>query len=348
MNKGLLLFFLFGFSLIGFGQQPYPQLNEIVTDNAHIFSDQELQGLRTKLIHFETETTNQVVVLTISTLGNETIEEYANSTFNKNGLGQKGKDNGILILFAKADREVRIEVGYGLEPYITDAVASGIIRNTMIPKFKEGNYFEGLDLATDQLIEFLNNPEALEEFKKDLEAENDIGWGVRIFMAIFFSIFIGAGGFIFYRTYSGIVEAFRGMLIGKLGVIRGLFMITFSMIPVVFSMVFILMPILFAMEIFNFGFRFEDLNTIIDDTSWVSLVLIGFFVLTLLLAVAKILIKGKEGFQLSLFKSDSKYIRKTFSSSGSHSFGSSSSGSSSSSFSGGGGSSGGGGASGSW
>ena len=115
----------------------------------------------------------------------------------KYGLGQKEKDNGILILFSKNDREVRIEVGYGLEPYITDAVASGIIRNTMIPEFKEENYFKGLDLATDQIITFLNNPEALEEFKNELESENDIGWGVGIFIGLFFLIFIGAGGFVF-------------------------------------------------------------------------------------------------------------------------------------------------------
>ncbi len=331
-----------------FGQQDYLELREIVTDSAHIFSTQELEGLKSKLTQFETETTNQLVILTIDALENETIEEYANGTFNQNGLGQKEKDNGILILFAKNDREVRIEVGYGLEPYITDAVASGIIRNTMIPEFKEENYFKGLDLATDQIIEFLNNPEALEEFKNELESENDIGWGVGIFIGLFFLIFIGAGGFVFFRTYSGMVEAFRGMLIGKLGILQGLFMVIFQMIPILFSMVFILMPLFFAMEIFGFNINFEDYLYLLDDFSWIYWVIGSFFGFTVVLAVVKILIKGKEGFKLSLLKSDSKYMSKTFSSGGSHSFGSSSSGGSSSSFSGGGGSSGGGGASGSW
>ncbi|MGW9684190.1 TPM domain-containing protein [Flagellimonas sp. 2504JD1-5] len=348
MKKILLFIFLLIGSSIVFGQQRYLELQEIVNDSARIFSTQELEGLKTKLTQFETETTNQVVILTINTLGNETIEEYANGTFNQNRLGQKEKDNGILILFSKIDREVRIEVGYGLEPYITDAVASGIIRNSMIPRFKEENYFDGLNLATDQLIEFLNNPDALEEFKNELESENDIGWGIGIFICLFLLMFVGAGGFVFYRTYSGVVEAFRGMLIGKLGVLQGAFMVLFQMIPILFSMVFILMPLFFAIEIFGLGINLEEYTYLLDDFSWGYYLLAGFFGFTLLLTAIKILVKGKEEFQLSLFKSDSTYIRKTFSSSGSHSFGSSSSGGSSSSFSGGGGSSGGGGASGSW
>jgi uncharacterized protein len=143
MGRTLLFYVLLWFSGFCWGQDPYPQLTEIVTDNANIFTSEELQGLRTKLIQFEDETTNQVVVLTINDLGYETIEEYANGVFNRNKLGQAGKDNGILILFSKNDREVRIEVGYGLESYITDAVASRIIRNTMIPKFKEEAYLPG-------------------------------------------------------------------------------------------------------------------------------------------------------------------------------------------------------------
>src|SRR5690554_4345490 len=102
-------------------QDPYPVLTEIVTDRAGIFREAEIQELRTKLTEFETGTTIQLVVLTIQSLGNRSIEEYALGVFNTNKLGQQGKDNGILILFAKDDRQVRIEVGYGLEGQITDA-----------------------------------------------------------------------------------------------------------------------------------------------------------------------------------------------------------------------------------
>ena len=101
----------FGFLLlIGswcMAQQEYPKLTEFVTDKAQIFTQPQLEGLRTKLYQFESETTNQLVILTIDELGNETIEQYALEVFNQNGLGQEGKDNGILILFSKLDREVR-------------------------------------------------------------------------------------------------------------------------------------------------------------------------------------------------------------------------------------------------
>ena len=345
MGRTLLFYVLLWFSGFCWGQDPYPQLTEIVTDNANIFTPQELQGLRSKLTQFETESTNQLVVLTIDDLGYETIEQYANGVFNQNKLGQAGKDNGILILFSKNDREVRIEVGYGLESYITDAVASRIIRNTMIPNFKEEAYFAGIDGATDQIIEFLNNPEALAEFNREIEAEGEMPWWGYLLFTLFLSIFIAAGVFVFYKGYSGLVEMFRGIMVGKLGLVPGLFMIFSALFMVGFGLVFILMPLFFLSMIYGFNLDFEAL---VEDIGWVYYVFGGFFLLTIVLAVVKILIKGKEDFKLSWFKSDKTYMGKTFSSSGSHSFGSSSSGGSSSSFSGGGGSSGGGGASGSW
>ena len=345
MVKQLFLHFCLFFSITASTQDTYPQLQEIVTDYAQIFSDEELTGLRNKLSQFERQTTNQLVVLTIKHLGSETIEQYANSVFNQNGLGQKDKDNGILILFSKDDRQVRIEVGYGLEPYITDAVASRIIRNTMIPEFKEERFFLGIDGATDQIIEFLNNPEALEEFKKEIKEESETGTGVKIFVSFFLSIFVVVGGFVFYRFYKNLVEVFRGMFVGKLGVVPGIFMAVFSLLPLLFSLVFVVMPIIFGLLFFEVGM--ERYGYLLDDISWGIYVLAGFLLIAMLLAAIKIRTKGKEDFKVSLFKSDSTYMSKTFSSGGSHSFGSSS-GSSSSSFSGGGGSSGGGGASGSW
>ncbi|MEW2920296.1 TPM domain-containing protein [Muricauda sp. ANG21] len=345
MRKTLFACFLVLVSAVCWSQDQYPQFTEIVTDNAEIFSHAQLEDLRAKLTQFETETTNQVVVLTIHELGSETIEQYANGAFNQNKLGQEGKDNGILILFSKLDREVRIEVGYGLEPYITDAVASRIIRNTMIPKFKEEDYYGGIDLATDLIIEFLKNPEALEEFNRQIEAEGEFPWWALILMTLFLSVFIAAGGFVFYKGYSNLVEMFRGIFIGKLGLLPGLFMLIPTLMMVVFGLVFVLMPLFFLAMVFGFDF---DPDNVSLNTALFYVVPIGFFAVTITFAVIKILIKGKEDFKLSWVKSDSTYMSKIFSSGGSHSFGSSSGGSSSSSFSGGGGSSGGGGASGSW
>ncbi|GMN09868.1 hypothetical protein MTsPCn9_19110 [Croceitalea sp. MTPC9] len=339
----LILFFTFCVS----AQEKYPQLSEIVTDSARMFTQNQLRELQTKLTDFETETSNQLVILTIRELGYETIETYANGTFNQNGLGQKDKDNGILILFSSGDREVRIEVGYGLEPYITDAVASRIIRNTMIPNFKEERYFDGIDKATDELILYLNNPEALEEFKAEIEASENRNKNLGIvFLIGFLSLFMGVGGFFFYKSYRNLIEVFRGMLIGKLGVLPGLFMIPFASITVIFGLIFILVPLVIGFSFFEFDL--EDYFYLLDKPSNLLWLLLPFFGITMLIALIKIRLFGKEELKISWLKNNKSYMRKTFSSSGSHSFGCSSSGSSSGGFSGGGGSSGGGGASGSW
>jgi len=345
MLKARLFGFLFLVFSLCVAQEGYPKLTEIVTDNARIFTQPQLEELRTKLYQFESETTNQLVILTIDELGNATIEQYALEVFNQNKLGQEGKDNGILILFSELDREVRIEVGYGLEPYITDAVASRIIRNTMIPRFKEENYFGGLDMATDQIIEFLNNPEALDEFKAEIEADNEMPWWLLGVIGLFLMMFVAAGGFVFYKGYSTLIEIVRGMLIGKLAVIRGVFMGGFMVIPLIFGLVFMGMPIFFMSLLLGLD---DVLSELVKDFTWVLFIFAAFVCLTIILVIIKIRKKGNEDFKLSFFKSDKDYMSKTFSSSGTHSFGSGSSGGSSSSFSGGGGSSGGGGASGSW
>ena len=347
MLKTRLFGVLFLMFSLCFAQGGHPNLTDIVTDNANIFTEEQLTTLRGKLYQFESETTNQVVVLTINELGNETIEHYALEVFNQNKLGQEDADNGILILFSKLDREVRIEVGYGLEPYITDAVASRIIRNTMIPRFKEENYFEGIDLATNQIIEFLTNPEALDEFNKEIEAENEMPWWVLGIMGLFLMMFVAAGSFVFYKGYSSLIEIIRGVFIGKLAVVRGVFMAVSTIFPLMFGLGFIGVPLVSAF----FLLGFEDvLNRLVNDFTWVFYIVIRFIGLTILLVVKKIRSNGDQDLKLSFFKSDKSYIKKTFSSSGTHSFGSSSGSgrSSSSSFSGGGGSSGGGGASGSW
>ena len=115
LKKIHVLLLLFA-SLLAHAQQQYYELHEFVTDSAQIFNNNQVQDLNERLVDFEQKTTNQIVIVTIEQLGFETIETYANGIFNQNGIGQKDKDNGLLIVFSELDREVRIEVGYGLEP----------------------------------------------------------------------------------------------------------------------------------------------------------------------------------------------------------------------------------------
>ncbi|MDV7138019.1 TPM domain-containing protein [Maribacter sp. TH_r10] len=345
LKKTFFLFLLVSF--YSNAQQQFYELRDYVTDSADVFTPDQVLDLNQRLSDFEEKTTNQFVVVTIEELGFDTIESYANGLFNQNGIGQKGKDNGLLILFSESDREVRIEVGYGLEPYITDAVASRIIRNTMIPNFKEGDYFKGVNEASNQLIQFLNDPDALAEFKQEIEDDGKKGQFISyVFMGIFLLIFISVGGFFFFKTYKNIIEVFRGIFMGKLGVVPGLFMLIAGSFSSVFSLVFVIVPLVVVSSIYE-----PDrvlLAKPFDEPSVLFWLLVPFFGIAAIIAFVKLKISGKEDLSISWLKNDETYYRKTFSSSGTHSFSSGSSGGSSGSFSGGGGSSGGGGASGSW
>lgn len=128
------------------------KLYEFVTDQTGTLSRDEINSLNQKLIDFEKTTSNQLVVYMISTLEDIPIEEVSMRIAEKNLIGQKGKDNGVLLLIAKDDRQLRIEVGYGLEGALTDALSSSIIRNEITPEFRNGNFYEGIDKGVDAII----------------------------------------------------------------------------------------------------------------------------------------------------------------------------------------------------
>jgi len=210
----------------------------------------------------EKTTTNQLVVVTIEELGFDTIETYALGLFDQNGIGQKGQDHGLLILFSEIDKEVRIEVGYGLGPYITDAVASRIVRNTMIPRFKKGVYFDGIQDATNQLIDFTNNADALAEFKKEMESDekNKEIMGI-VLLGLFLMIFVGVGSFFFFKSYKNVIEVFKGIFLGKLGVLPGVFMLFMGSLSTLFGLVFVVVPMLiFYGMYFSNNFFFDGRN----------------------------------------------------------------------------------------
>ena len=100
------------------------------------------------------------MVLTVPTIGSESIEEYATRVFDAWKLGQKGKDNGVLVVVAPKDRKMRIEVGYGLEGTLTDATASRIIRNEMTPQFKADNFDGGVESGVNAIVALLEGRRA--------------------------------------------------------------------------------------------------------------------------------------------------------------------------------------------
>jgi uncharacterized protein len=121
-----------------------PYLTGRVVDNAEILKPDTQRRIAADLQAHEKKTTNQVVVLTVPTLGGESVEEYAVRVFEQWKLGRKDKLNGVLLVVVPQDRRMRIEVGYGLEGTLTDLAAGRIIRNVMSPRFKAGDYDRGI------------------------------------------------------------------------------------------------------------------------------------------------------------------------------------------------------------
>lgn len=125
-------------------QESIPVPGGFVNDYAGILSNQEKGRLESLFFELEKKTTAQAAVVILKTTGSFDIETYAVKLFEQWGLGQKGKDNGILLLFALEDRQMRIEVGYGLEGAVPDALAKKIIADIILPLFKEGKYAQGI------------------------------------------------------------------------------------------------------------------------------------------------------------------------------------------------------------
>jgi uncharacterized protein len=138
----LVLLLLLG--VPGYAEITVPKLTGWVNDYADILSQAAEAQLERELKAHEDSTTNQIVVLTVPSLEGEVLEEVANQVFNAWGLGQRGKDNGVLLLVSVDDRKLRIEVGNGLEGVLTDAHCGRIIRNEITPSFKRKAYEAGI------------------------------------------------------------------------------------------------------------------------------------------------------------------------------------------------------------
>jgi uncharacterized protein len=136
-----------------------PYLTGRVVDNAEILKPATRDQIATVLKAHEDKTSNQIAVLTLPTLDGESVEGYATRVFEAWKLGQKGKDNGVLVVVVPNDRKMRIEVGYGLEGALPDVAASRIIRNVMTPAFKAGDYDKGVSEGVAAIVAQLEGRE---------------------------------------------------------------------------------------------------------------------------------------------------------------------------------------------
>jgi uncharacterized protein len=135
---------------------PVPALSGRVVDQAGILNSAEEGRLTTKLKNLEDNASIQLVVVTLPSLRGTPIEDWGLTLGRTWGIGQKGKDNGVLLIVAPNDRELRIEVGYGLEGTLPDATANAIIRNVIVPRFKGGDMADGISDGVDAIVAVLS------------------------------------------------------------------------------------------------------------------------------------------------------------------------------------------------
>ncbi len=146
----------FLFVQMGFGQFEIPKKPSFQTsvyDYANVLSSNEKSLLEQKLIHYSDSTTTQIVVITIESLQGEDVAILGPKWAQEWGIGGSvEKDNGVIILLAKAERKINISPGYGLEDRLTAGIGGQIIRNVIVPEFKAGSFYNGLDKGTDEIF----------------------------------------------------------------------------------------------------------------------------------------------------------------------------------------------------
>ncbi|WP_025764302.1 TPM domain-containing protein [Dyadobacter tibetensis] len=166
---GITLYFLFligGLSAQDIPARPDPP--RLVNDFANQLNPTEEAELEKKLVAYNDSTSSQIVIVVVPTTGEYPIADYAFKIGREWGVGQKDKDNGIVLLWASTDRKIYISTGYGMEGVIPDAIAKRIITQVITPEFKNGMFYRGLDRGVDTIFKY-----ATGEYKADPEAANE-------------------------------------------------------------------------------------------------------------------------------------------------------------------------------
>jgi len=180
---------------------PVPPLKARVTDLTGTLDAGQRAALEQKLADLEARKGSQIAVLVVESTRPETVEQYAVRVFERWKLGRKGVDDGVLLLVAKNDRQLHIEVGYGLEGAIPDAIAKRIIEQDIVPLFKQGNFHGGISAGTDRLGKLIEG-ETMPPPKRT--AAPGSGWSTE-------TLFIG---FVILAMASQLLHALLGRFLG--------------------------------------------------------------------------------------------------------------------------------------
>lgn len=208
---------------------PVPALKARVTDLTNTLSGPERERLEAKLAQWESRSGNQLAVLMVSRTKPEAIEQYAIRVAEAWKIGKRGMDNGVLLLIAKEEKKIRLEVGYGLEGSIPDATARRIVSEVIAPRFKSGKFYEGIDAGIDRVIDLTTGSAKMEgapsASKKESAAWNLSGnWEGLLIAGLVALVMIGTVlRFIFGNFFGAVVG---GALAGGIG-----WLITSSLMP---------------------------------------------------------------------------------------------------------------------
>ncbi|MGL4723108.1 MAG: TPM domain-containing protein [Scandinavium sp.] len=187
-----------------------PALQERVTDTTHTLSTQATSSISQTLAQFEKDTGHQPAVLLVETTGDETIEQYSTRVFDSWKLGDKKRDDGLLLVLAKADRTLRIEVGYGLEGVVTDLQASQVINRSIVPYLKHGDFEGGIQAGVNKLIQISTNPTSDAETQPASYDDSMEPSGVGIFVWLFGMPFLPL---LIFRKFGALKRCFFSSLV---------------------------------------------------------------------------------------------------------------------------------------
>lgn len=176
----------------------FPQLTGQIVDNANLLSAEDRAAIDAELKALEEKSSDQLVVVTVPSLDGYEIEDYGYQLGRHWGIGQQGKNNGVLLIVAPNERKVRIEVGRGLEPIVTDLMSKIIIENAILPEFRRGNFSGGIRAGVRDIKDtLLGDAEAVKERARGLNQGDGPDWIGLFMIALWVSIFL----YILYAQY---------------------------------------------------------------------------------------------------------------------------------------------------
>lgn len=197
-------FFLLLFGMMTWAVVGVPELSRRVTDLTATLSSEQAAELENKLAAFEAKKGSQIAVLMVPTTGSKDIAEFGIEVADLSQIGRKGIDDGVILIVAKDDRTLRLEVGYGLEGVIPDAVAKRVIAETITPYFKGGDYAGGINAGVSQLMALIDGEALPGPSESPVSKQNEGGF-----------MFIVLGGLVAGFTLSVIMgRVMAGMLAG--------------------------------------------------------------------------------------------------------------------------------------